>query len=511
MSQLIFEGKQRDLADLFERGRAVATTLAQEHGVTADSNVLVTLEFSDTAIEALIAVWLLKARCVMLPPSCSSTLFGSVLETFSPQAICVDSHNERLRELLPGEATLLGDNADKQVAVARTTSHATDAANASDDTAGELPGTPPDDWHAFLNDQPEVIFFTSGSTSQAKGVVLEWEKILKKGEAVVTHYQLVPGQRVMPILPYSHVYGLYPVLGAFSLGIDTIVCRETIAPGEIAQSITRDEANVVICPPLTAQFLFGRHAPSETVQSQLRVVALGGAAMSPEVLEAIRTNLPHTQLYLSYGLAETYSTICCVDVSAEPECFATVGPARFLAEVEARDPATGESVAAGEIGELCIGGQITSGYYGNEHPREQYFTTDGWLRTGDLGTVDERGYVSIRGRLKETINAGGLSIDPSEIEEVLLAHPLVTDCGVCGLIRNNREFPAAAVVIDTAATAGQNNSESADEAELVKQLFAHCREHLSSKLVPGKIALVDAIPRGALGKIERATLKKRIE
>jgi len=504
MSQLIFEGDRRQLADVVSRGQTAASTLANAHGVQPDSSILLTLEFSDTAVEMLIACWILKARCVMLPPTCSLALFQSVIDTFEPQVVLIDSHNDRLRNGIEGTITEYGNLEGKHV-VAVGTSSADCRDTAGDvvidqiDTAALSSG-----FATFLQNQPEVIFFTSGSTSQAKGVVLDWSLILKKGEAVLAHYQADNNDRVMPILPFSHVYGLYPLLGALSRNIDCLVCRETVAPGEIAQAVSRDEATIIICPPLTAQFLFGRHAPAEAVQNNLRVVAMGGAAMPAEVLEQIVKNLPHTRVFLSYGLAETYSTICCVDVSAEPECTASVGPARFLAEVQARDPQTGVAVAAGEIGELCIGGQITTGYYGQEHPRELYFTSDGWLRTGDLGTLDDRGYVSIRGRLKETINAGGLSIDPSEIEEVLVAHPLVTDCGVFGHVRSNREFPVAAVQLNKQATSGR------DEAALIEELFAHCRRQLSSKLVPGKIVPVDAIPRGALGKIERATLKKQV-
>ncbi|REK22897.1 MAG: long-chain fatty acid--CoA ligase [Planctomycetota bacterium] len=497
MSELIFEGKRTDLAELWQRAQVLAVELAEGHRVGPGANVLLTLEFSDAALELLAASWLLQARCVLLPPTCSRALFESVVAQFAPAAIGIDSRNERLRSGLERDSMTVGDADGGHVVV--YTAEGTGA-------AGEavVPSSPPASLRTLLEDQPQPVFFTSGSTSQAKGVVLEWPRILDKGEAVLEHYRVADDERVVPILPFSHVYGLYPVLGALARGASCVLCRETVPPGEIAQAISRERASVVICPPLTAQFLFGRHAPSAVVQENLRVLSLGGAAMAADVLEQIRQNLPQTQLYLSYGLAETYSTICCVDVSAEPERVSTVGPARFLAEVQARDPNSGHPVPRGEIGELCIGGQITSGYYGAEHDRQTYFAADGWLRTGDLGCVDEQGYVSIRGRLKETINAGGLSIDPSEIEEVVLAHPSVQDCGVVGAERMNREYPVAAVVLDAAATDG------ADEATAIEELFAHCRRQLSAKLVPGKIVVVAEIPRGALGKIERATLKNQI-
>ena len=501
MSQLIFEGKQRDLADLFSRGHELASSLSRDRGLHPGSCILLALEFSEAAVELLIASWILKTRCVMLPPTCSVALFRSVTETFSPHAVCVDALNERLLSCLEGEPSQIGDDEAKKIFVFTSSNSAREKGPAASEPLQE---GPPTDIASLVKSQPEVVFFTSGSTSQAKGVVLDWGLILKKGEAVLAHYEAGENDRVMPVLPFSHVYGLYPLMAAFSTGVDCLICRETVAPGEIALAISRDEATIVICPPLTAQFLFGRHAPSEAVQNKLRVVAMGGAAMPKEVLEAVCKHLPSTQVFLSYGLAETYSTICCLDVSAEPESFASVGPSRFLAKVEARDPESGDSVATGEIGELCIGGQITSGYYGTEHPREIYFTADRWLRTGDLGTVDERGYVQIRGRLKETINAGGLSIDPSEIEEILVSHAAVQDCGVFGHVRSNREFPIAAVVLDPAATAEQ------EDAAVIEELFAHCRKQLSSKLMPGKIVPIDVIPRGALGKIERANLKKSV-
>ena len=128
------------------------------------------------------------------------------------------------------------------------------------------------------------------------------------------------------------------------------------------------------------------------------------------------------------------------------------------------------------------------------------FTADGLFRTGDLVRLDEDGAITITGRLKEIINAGGLSIYPAEIEEALKRHPAVADCGVFGERAGELEVACAAVAL--------REPSPADPQALVEALYDYCRAHLASKMVPRRIVVVPSIPRGALGKIARAELRR---
>jgi acyl-CoA synthetase (AMP-forming)/AMP-acid ligase II len=286
-------------------------------------------------------------------------------------------------------------------------------------------------------------------------------------------------------------------MGAVAQGADCITYRESASPAALAEGLVDHAATLVVCPPIVGAFLFGRHGVQPAVRDRLRVLSMGGAATTREQAERIRGALPRTRVFLSYGLAETYSTICCNEVSLADSNLASVGPLRFGAFGEARDPTSGLSVAPGETGELCVGGTIMNGYF---DVHVDGFTADGLFRTGDLVHVDRDGAITITGRLKEMINAGGLSISPSEIEEALKQHPAVADCGVFGEQAGDLEVTCAAVVLHGAHAA-------AGTERIVDELFDHCRTHLAAKMVPRRILTVAAIPRGALGKIARAELR----
>jgi long-chain acyl-CoA synthetase len=305
----------------------------------------------------------------------------------------------------------------------------------------------------------------------------------------------------MPILPLSHVYGLYCLVGAMDLGADCILCSESSSPAALAGGLAEHAATVAVCPPIVGAFLFGRRGCAPAIRDRLRVLSMGGAATTPEQAKRILQALPRTRVFLSYGLAETYSTVCCNEVSLPGADPASVGRLSFGAFGEARDPASGRAVAPGEIGELCLGGSIMEGYVGAQ---AEAFTPDGLFRTGDLVRMSPEGAITITGRLKEMINAGGLSIYPAEIEETLKRHPAVADCGVFGERAGELEVVCAAVALRDPGAPGEPQ-------RILDELLDHCRAHLALKMVPRRIVIVPSIPRGALGKIARAELRKLCE
>jgi len=469
------------LAGVLERSAALAQRLERAAGLGPGDRIVAALENSGTHVELVAAAWRLGLEFIAVPPTASALTFSGILASAAPQAALIDTRNERL-------AGALRDWTDARQALGGVTLGARDAKPAR--KRARRPDGTSDDWQEWLTHLPDAVFYTSGSTSSAKGVPLAWRQILEKARTVLGFYGVEPDDRVMPILPLSHVYGLYWLMGAFALGADCIVCPESSSPAAIAAGLAEQAATVVACPPIVGAFLFGRHGCDPAVRERLRVLTMGGAATTPEQAKRILAALPRTRVFLSYGLAETYSTVCCNEASRPGADLASVGPFRFSAFGEARDPASGRAVAAGETGELCIGGTIMRGYVGTH---DEAFTADGLFRTGDLVRMDAEGNVTITGRLKEMINAGGLSIYPAEIEDVLKQHPAVADCGVFGEKVGELEVACAAVVLRNPATQDE--------------LFDYCRTRLAVKMVPRRIVIVPSIPRGALGKIARAELR----
>ena len=477
-----------------------AEHLAVRLQLRAGDRFLAALENSREHLELLFAAWRLRLQWVSLPPTCSTALLRGVGQALRPHALAIDNTNSRLLDAsrdLRAKSSASSETSQLTTLSVRRTSVAPPRADRL--PAGRTPGNGTLNWTNWLRHQPAAVFYTSGSTSSAKGVVLRWQTILEKAHKVLRYYGTSSRDCVLPILPMSHVYGLYPILGALCLGVPAAWVSESASPAAIAQTMEESHATVVLCPPFVARFLFPSKRLKPAVRSRLRVLSLGGAATSPATASAVINALPDTSVFLSYGLVETYSTTCCVDISAEPGRIASVGPVRFLASAEVRHPDTGARVGPGEVGELCICGTITEGFLGmDRRAREAFFTPDGWLRTGDLAHMDERHYVYLRGRLKELINVGGRSIHPSEIEEVLAAHPAVRDCGVFGSEHGERETISGAVVLRESST---------EQSASLDDLYDFCRRRLSIKTLPRQIVVVDRIPRGALGKIARAQLR----
>jgi acyl-coenzyme A synthetase/AMP-(fatty) acid ligase len=494
MPSLVVNGRAEPFAHVLERSAALAERLEGEVGLRSGDRLIVALENSGVHIEVLLASWRLGLQFIAVPPTVSRPTFAGIIETLSPRAVVCDEGNERLGRVALDWASpicALGDHSpDRVLVVGRARPSPQRRGVRRPDSLGSA-------WQERLAHLPPAVFYTSGSTATAKGVPLAWHRILEKAKGVLGCYDVKPGDRVMPILPLSHVYGLYCLLGALAEGADAITYRESASPAALAQGLTDHAATVVICPPIVGAFLFGRHGAEPAVRDRLRVLSMGGAATSPEQAERILRALPRTRVFLSYGLAETYSTISCNEVSQSGGDVASVGPLRFGAFGEARDPATGLPVPRGETGELCVGGTIMNGYV--DAPVDA-FTPDGLFRTGDLVRFDRDGAITITGRLKEMINAGGTSISPSEVEETLKQHPAVLDCGVFGERAGDLEVACAAVLL-------RHPSSEAGHEGTLGELYDHCRTYLAPKMVPRRILMVDRIPRGSLGKIAREELR----
>jgi fatty-acyl-CoA synthase len=177
----------------------------------------------------------------------------------------------------------------------------------------------------------------------------------------------------------------------------------------------------------------------------------------------------------------------------------TLGRPHPRVEVQIADPATGDTVPVGSIGEICTRGyHVMKGYFDNPEATSQAIDTEGWLHTGDLGSMDERGYCRIEGRLKEMIIRGGENIYPREIEQLLYTHPQVADVAVVGVPDDHWGEQVAAFV-----KPAPGNPITQDE------LASHCRAHLAAHKTPRHWVFVDAFPLTPSGKIQKFLLKEQ--
>jgi fatty-acyl-CoA synthase len=235
--------------------------------------------------------------------------------------------------------------------------------------------------------------------------------------------------------------------------------------------------------------------------SSLATVCSGGATVPAPLVRRIEETLG-VQFSIIYGQTEASPGITLMKLDDSPEDKAgTLGPALPQTELKVVDPSTGRTVPCGTPGELCTRGYLVMlGYFEMPERTAETIDTEGWLQTGDLVSMDHRGYTTITGRLKDMIIRGGENIYPREIEEVLFAHPQVADVAVVGLPDDKWGEVVAAFVRDAEGT-------PATDAELRSYL----REHLAPHKTPSLWVRVDAFPLTPSGKVQKFVIRQNWE
>ncbi|WP_299057397.1 AMP-binding protein [uncultured Nocardioides sp.] len=345
------------------------------------------------------------------------------------------------------------------------------------------------------DDETAIIIYTSGTTGVPKGAELAVGGIAALVDAARHQLRFDPAvDRNGTALPLFHVYGQLMVMHiAVSLGTPVSLLHPFDAAGMIA--MIRDH-RLTFVAGVPAMWIAMLHVPGDAGRKDLatlRAASSGGAPLPAEVIDAFERRFG-VRIREGYGLSETsgWATSTPSDADAKP---GTVGRAVHGMQLEVRD-AGGRAVPTGEVGEVWVKGPIVMKGYWNRPEATAEVLRDGWLRTGDLGTLDADGELRIVDRLKEMIIRGGYNVYPREVEEVLHAHPDIVEAAVVGVPDPTRgEEVAAAVVLRDGATL------DADE------LRRWAKERLSAYKVPHLVQVLPALPKGPSGKI----LKRAID
>jgi acyl-CoA synthetase (AMP-forming)/AMP-acid ligase II len=292
-------------------------------------------------------------------------------------------------------------------------------------------------------------------------------------------------------MPLFHVHGIVASVFSALLAGGSVVVPRRLARRSVLSHLSGHEATWLSASPTVFHMLLETDgddaAPTPT---DLRFLRSCSSALAPELMARVerRFGVP---LLEAYGMTEAGHQIASNPLPPEPHLATSVGLPTGT-EIRVVD-AEWRSLDTGEVGEVAIRGPgITPGYLENAEANAEAFA-GGWFRTGDLGTLDEQGFLRLLGRRKEIIVRGGENISPNDIEQALMSHPAVAEA-VCFGIPDQKygETVAAAVVL----------REHCDERVLV----AHCRRGLAAFKVPRSIDIVDAIPRTPTGKLQRARM-----
>ncbi len=343
-----------------------------------------------------------------------------------------------------------------------------------------------------------MVLHTSGTTSRPKRVPLSVANLCASARHIAGTLQFTPADRGLNIMPLFHIHGLLAGLMAPLSAGSAVFCT----PGFNALRFFKwmDECSPTWYTAVPTMHLSiasrGKHNAPVLARHPLRFVRSSSSAMPPQLIMQLE-EMFKAPLIESYGMTEASHQMASNPLPPLARKPGSVGRAAGP-EVRIRGE-DGQFLPPGEVGEIVIrGASVTAGYESNPKANEEAFE-GGWFRTGDQGTLDAEGYLSITGRLKEIINRGGEKVSPREIDEILLDHVSVAQVIVFGAPHKRLGEEVAAMVV-------MHEGHECTEREL--QLFV--AQRVAGYKVPKKILFVDELPKGATGKLQRIGLAQRI-
>jgi long-chain acyl-CoA synthetase len=343
-------------------------------------------------------------------------------------------------------------------------------------------------------DAVAAILYTSGTTGRPKGAMLSHANIVSNAYATKHHLQLSHEDRLLCVLPLFHVFGQNFIMNAGVLSGSTLYLRERFVPDEVVALIPEQRITIFYgVPTIYIHLLNDERVTRERFES-LRVCFSAAATMPTEVSErwAERIGRPIVE---GYGLTEC-SPFAAYNHEMEFR-FGSVGTAIENVEIKILDPEDRE-LPSGELGEICIKGpNVMLGYFGRPEDTAEAIR-NGWLHSGDIGRMDEDGYVYIVDRLKDMINVAGFKVYPREVEEVLFAHPTVREAAVVGM-----PDPLTGELVKAFVVPREGVRCDPDE------LIALCRAQIAEYKVPRQVELVQALPKSPTGKVLKRELRGR--
>ena len=345
-------------------------------------------------------------------------------------------------------------------------------------------------------DDPAIILYTSGTTGRPKGALLTHGNLTWNAINVLVDYDLTSSDIALMISPLFHAASLgMGALPAFLKGA-TVVLEAKFDPGRTLRLIEEYRVTSISGVPTTYQLIAEHPSWDSADISSLRTLTCGGSPVPLRVLEAYeKRGLAFTG---GYGLTETSPGATSLQPSRSRSKVGSAGLPHFFTSLRLRD-AEGEDVAAGAVGEIQLfGPNVIRGYWNRPEDGAASFADESWFKTGDMGYLDDEGFLFVADRLKDMIISGGENIYPAEVEQLILELPAVSAVAVIGVPDDKwGEVPVAIVTV-------RHGFEFAPES-----LGEHLAGRLARYKIPKRVIVADELPRTASGKIRKAELRAR--
>jgi long-chain acyl-CoA synthetase len=342
-------------------------------------------------------------------------------------------------------------------------------------------------------DAVAALMFTSGTAGSPRAAMLSHGNLLANlDQGRSASVRIEPGDVVYGVLPLFHIFGLNVVLGLTLARGATVVLVQRFDPSTALDTIRERGVTVVPgAPPLWLAFSHFDEAPADSFAT-VRLALTGAAKMPEEAMRRLKDRFG-LEVHEGYGLTEASPVV--TSSAGMPVKYGSVGKVLDGMDVRLVDE-QGDDVLQGDQGEIWVKGpNVFLGYLNEAEQTARVLTPDHWLRTGDIATVDEDGYLYLVDRAKDLIIVSGFNVYPAEVEEVLGGHPGVAEVGVVGVPHPHHGEAVKAFVVAKPGT-------HLDE----EQIIEWCTDHLARYKCPTKVLFVDQLPRNVSGKLLRRSL-----
>jgi fatty-acyl-CoA synthase len=347
------------------------------------------------------------------------------------------------------------------------------------------------------------IQYTSGTTGFPKAVMLSHHNILNNAWFSAYALHFTEQDRLVVPVPFYHCFGMVLAnLLCFSVGACVVIPSEHFDAENVLQAVAQQKCTAIHGVP--TMFIAELEHPNfrQYELSSLRTGIIAGAPCSPELMKRIINDMHCREILIGYGETEASPL---THLTSPEDSFdlriSTVGRNLPHQEVKIVSTETGQTVPLGQVGEICFRGyHIMRGYYGEPEKTTEAIDTAGWLRSGDLGTMDANGYVKITGRLKEMIIRGGENIYPREIEDFLFTHPKIAAVAVFGV-------PDEFYGEEVACWIELHQGMTATPEEIV----SYCKDKIAHFKIPRHIRFVDTFPMTVTGKVQKFKMREKMQ
>ncbi|MCP4751685.1 MAG: AMP-binding protein [Proteobacteria bacterium] len=356
-----------------------------------------------------------------------------------------------------------------------------------------------DDGKALVGPEDlDIIIYTSGTTGKPKGAAISHASHLASAQAQAEHCRISDKDVMLAVLPFNHVGGITCTILSALLGKVKTVLIPFVDLDEIINQAKIYKPTFFGGVPTLFTLLFMSENFKSWDTSAIRIVAAGGSNVEPALLDQIKEAYPNATLMNLYGLSESSGAVVMSPWDSPIEkTIKTIGKPLGSFKAKTVDSENKET-PVGDTGELCFKADaVCRGYYRMPEETREAFDGDGWLHTGDMGYIDEEGYITLMGRKKEMYLQGGFNVYPVEVENLLTKHPKVQMAAGIGVPDSvmgevGRYYIVPAPGVDLAED----------------EITAYCAEHLADYKVPRQIVFRDSLPMTPVGKIMKSQLKE---